>query len=88
MGQVVGSTSGKGDEPKDRPLTPADFLATVYRHLGIDPRHEFTDPSGRPHPTERGRERVAATVAQARREYAAGQCRPMTAADILREAQS
>jgi hypothetical protein len=37
---------------------------------------------------ERGRERVAATVAQARREFAAGQCQPMTAADLVREAQS
>ena len=37
---------------------------------------------------ERGRERVAATVAQARRELAAGQCQPMTAAELVREAQS
>jgi hypothetical protein len=37
---------------------------------------------------ERGRERVAATVAQARQEYATGQCLPMTAAEIVREAQS
>ena len=37
---------------------------------------------------ERGRERVATTVAQARREFAAGRCQPMTAAEILREAQS
>ncbi len=37
---------------------------------------------------ERGRERVAATVAQARREFAAGQCQPLTAAEIVREAQS
>ena len=37
---------------------------------------------------ERGRERVAATVAQARREFASGQCQPMTAADIIREASS
>jgi hypothetical protein len=37
---------------------------------------------------ERGRERVAAMVAQARRELAAGQCQPMTAAELLREAQS
>src|SRR5207245_10707484 len=37
---------------------------------------------------ERGRERVAATVAQARREFAAGQCPPMTAAELVREAQS
>ena len=37
---------------------------------------------------ERGRERVTAAVAQARREFAAGLCTPMTAADIVREAQS
>jgi hypothetical protein len=37
---------------------------------------------------ERGRERVAANVAQARREFAAGQCQPMTAAEVVREAQS
>ena len=37
---------------------------------------------------EHGRERVAATVAQARREFAAGQCQPMTAAELVREAQS
>ncbi len=37
---------------------------------------------------ERGRERVAATIEQARRELASGQCRPMSAADIVREASS
>jgi len=37
---------------------------------------------------ERGRERIVDAVAQARREFAAGQCQPMTAAEIVREAQS
>ena len=37
---------------------------------------------------ERGRERVVAVVAQARREFAAGQYQPMTAAELVREAQS
>jgi len=37
---------------------------------------------------ERGRERVAAAVAQARREFVAGQCQAMTAADLVREALS
>jgi hypothetical protein len=37
---------------------------------------------------ERGRERVAATVVQARREFAAGQCQTMTAAEVVREALS
>jgi len=37
---------------------------------------------------ERGREQVAAAVALSRQEFAAGLCVPMTAADIVREAQS
>ena len=37
---------------------------------------------------ERGRERIAASVEQARREFASGQSKPMTAAEIVREAQS
>ena len=37
---------------------------------------------------ERGRERLAKVVAQARRELAAGQCQPMTAAELVREALS
>jgi hypothetical protein len=34
---------------------------------------------------ERRRERVVATVAQARREFDAGQCQVMTAAEMVRE---
>jgi hypothetical protein len=49
-GQVVGSTNARGEHPKDRPLTPKDILATVYRHLGIDPRTELRDYTGRPVP--------------------------------------
>jgi hypothetical protein len=37
---------------------------------------------------ERGRERIAAAVEQARREFASGQSKPMTAAEIVREALS
>lgn len=37
---------------------------------------------------ERGRERIAASVEQARREFANGQSKPMTAAEIVREALS
>lgn len=37
---------------------------------------------------ERGRERVADTVEQARREFADGQCQVMTAAEIIEEASS
>ena len=37
---------------------------------------------------ERERERIAGVVAQARREFEAGQSKPMAAAEIVREAQS
>lgn len=37
---------------------------------------------------ERGRERLATVVAEARREFADGQCQPMTAEELVREAQS
>ena len=50
MGQVVGSTNAKGEVPKDRPLTPNDLWATIYRHLAIDYTHSFLDHSGRPMP--------------------------------------
>jgi uncharacterized protein (DUF1501 family) len=48
MGQVVGASDSKGGYPKERPLTPQDLLATVYRHLGIDYHQEFKDLTGRP----------------------------------------
>lgn len=50
MGQVVGATNSKGEFPSARPCSPKDVLATVYRHLGINPNHSFLDHSGRPVP--------------------------------------
>jgi Protein of unknown function (DUF1501) len=50
MGQVVGATNSKGEYPADRPLSPKDLLATVYRHLGIDYQRSFVELSGRPTP--------------------------------------
>ena len=50
MGQVVGATNRRGEFPKERPLTPQDLLATVYRHLGIATHHEFRDQAGKPTP--------------------------------------
>ena len=49
-GQVIGATNEKGEYPVDRPLTPADMLATVYHVLGIDQHQTFTDHAGRPVP--------------------------------------
>jgi len=45
---VIGSSTAKGEVPKERPLRPWDVLATMYRHLGIDPSRTFLDRSGRP----------------------------------------
>jgi hypothetical protein len=50
MGQVIGATTSKAEYPTERPLHPQDLLATIYRHLGIDPKSAFLDFSGRPHP--------------------------------------
>lgn len=47
-GQVIGATDAKADHPIDRPLTPCDLWATVYRFLGIDPEFCFKDTIGRP----------------------------------------
>ncbi|WP_406693642.1 DUF1501 domain-containing protein [Singulisphaera sp. Ch08] len=48
MGQVIGSTTHKGEEPKDRRFHPSDLLATWYRFLGIDPTLTLPDSAGRP----------------------------------------
>jgi uncharacterized protein (DUF1501 family) len=50
MGQVIGATTRKGEEPQERRLHPADVLATWYKYLGIDPRTTFADHAGRPIP--------------------------------------
>jgi len=47
-GQVIGSTNSKAEHPKDRPLTPNDLWATVYKHLGIDYNETFPNFGGRP----------------------------------------
>ncbi|MCA9173737.1 MAG: DUF1501 domain-containing protein [Planctomycetales bacterium] len=49
-GQVIGSTTAKGERPLDRKLDPNDLLATIYRHLGIDYRVTVPDNAGRPTP--------------------------------------
>ena len=48
MRQVVGATNATGEYPTERPYSPQDLLATIYRHLGIDTEQTFLDHSGRP----------------------------------------
>jgi Protein of unknown function (DUF1501) len=47
-GQVVGKTNAKGDDVADRPVSAADFMATICKALGIDHTKEWTTRSGRP----------------------------------------
>jgi uncharacterized protein DUF1501 len=48
MGQMVGTSTDRGEHPKDRPLKVQNVLSTVYRVLGIDPSQTFIDGTGRP----------------------------------------
>ena len=50
MGQAVGSTTFKGDEPQEHPLTPNDLLATLYHYFGVPLTTHFNDHFGRPIP--------------------------------------
>lgn len=45
-GQVLGSSDHQGAQPLDRPIHPAELVATVYAALGIDPRTELTLADG------------------------------------------
>jgi uncharacterized protein (DUF1501 family) len=48
MGQAVGATNSRGEEPRVRPITPNDFQATLYRWFGIPLETSFLDHAGRP----------------------------------------
>jgi len=48
-GQVIGATDRLGGEAVSRPVTFPEVYATLYRHLGIDPRYAtINDLNGRP----------------------------------------
>lgn len=46
VGQVIGKSDRKGAYPADRPVTPEDFLQTVYGFLGIDSSIEYLSSDG------------------------------------------
>lgn len=49
--QVIGATDARGEDVTHRRVGPHDFLATIYRHLGIDyDRVALPDLTGRPVP--------------------------------------
>jgi hypothetical protein len=47
-GQVIGSTEADGGYIKERPVTPGDLAATIYRHMGVPIDATYTDGTGRP----------------------------------------
>ncbi len=47
-GRVVGSSDALAGEPKDRPVTPAELVATIYHSLGIPSHATIPGPDGSP----------------------------------------
>jgi hypothetical protein len=53
-GQVFGQSDKIAAYPASNPVTPADFTATIYHCLGVDPHAETHDQAGRPFVLSRG----------------------------------
>jgi hypothetical protein len=47
-GQVIGATEKDGGTIKERPVTPGDLAATIYRHMDVPLDASYADTSGRP----------------------------------------
>ena len=62
-GQVVGATTSNAGEPAERPLPPADLLATIYHVLGIKPGIAVHDRQNRPIPALPGGEPIRELIA-------------------------
>lgn len=50
MGQVIGATSAKAEDPIDRIMDSNNLLATIYHRFGIDTRQSYLTNAGRPIP--------------------------------------
>ena len=48
VGQVIGETERDAGRSKGNPYTPSNVIATLYRHLGIDPAVTIPDHNRRP----------------------------------------
>jgi uncharacterized protein (DUF1501 family) len=47
-GQVIGASEADGGTIKERPVTPADLAATLFRYFGIPQDVQYVDHQGRP----------------------------------------
>lgn len=61
-GQVIGASDSKGISVVQQPYRPENVIATMYRHLGIDPSLTFVDSTGRPRYILERREPIAELV--------------------------
>jgi hypothetical protein len=48
MGQAIGTTTSRGETPKDLPYRVPQVLSTLYQAIGIDPATTFPNGNGRP----------------------------------------
>lgn len=48
MGQVIGESSDKAEQPRSRPIGPQDLMATIFQYLGMPLDLQFPDLTGRP----------------------------------------
>jgi len=48
MGQIIGSSTTRGEEPNSNPVTPNDLRATFFKFLGVPLDLKYIDPTGRP----------------------------------------
>jgi len=48
-GFVYGASDRSGAQPLEKPVSPGDIVATMYRLLGVDPKHVIYDALNRPH---------------------------------------
>jgi hypothetical protein len=48
-GLVIGSTERDGGHIQERPVTPGDLAATIYRHFGVQLDATYMDTTGQPH---------------------------------------
>jgi hypothetical protein len=50
MGQVIGATNSRGEDPSERVMNSNCLLATIYQRFGIDTALVHHDNTGRPIP--------------------------------------
>lgn len=62
MGQVIGATNRRAEEPVQRIMDSNCLLATLYHRFGIDTEHTYPDHAGRPIPILPGGSPIAELI--------------------------